>query len=585
MKANLAAYVPFLAMAATASLAAAAPQAKTSPATAAPATVAAPPANPAGEGKATDTGIKSGGRHGEYSRKAAAGPHADVVAATFFGSEGCEEFVDAGGLPDGTIVAFGNAWGPRFVTRPDSVVLGQGRHSGLPALKKDSKGKTSLSYDNPDSAGIMVFFAEDLGAVRKIVRMDWGVANIRAGQVVDGGRGLVIAGQCHPAFGTFSRAFAAVNTMPFAEAPPDPKKKRPAAPAVRPDVYIARFAADTLKPQWVWVLEKNGNPPENIFADREGAIYFDAGGLRRISPDGAALKLVNSKANSGTARWLGVDSSDGGVFFGGDRNTHTGQQPYRQPYMYKFDPAGRKLVTLWEPDPKTIGSATGGLESDSSPRAMAWARSGDLLVAGWSDGGNSVFPRQALDWRKPAAGAGMGMQTWGMKNANSLGHIMRIDPKTWETKAHTWWAAFIPSWFSDPKHRGAPNFVNIGQIVVLNDGSVAVAGSAATGLIQTPNGFWVDAMDGRKYGGSYAALFLPDLSNLLFSSYMPGCQSVSLGVTRRGVVAVSRSTGGDGDEVRPTMSPAKNAIQKEFMGGTDAHIVVFELPQFARRPQ
>jgi hypothetical protein len=545
------------------------------------ASVPAVPMNPAGEGKPTDAGAKSGGRHGDYTRKAAQGPHAKVVAATFFGSEGYEEFVDAGGLPDGTVVAFGNAWGPAFPKKPEPVVLGRGRHSGLPAVRKQGKGAPSPDYNCPDSAGMMVFFAENLSAVTRIARMDWGVGNIRAGLIVDNGRGLVVAGQCHAAFATFSGGCGKVNVMPFQPPPPDPRKKA-AVPAARPDVYIARFAADTLKPLWIWVLEKNGNPPDNIYADKAGAIYFDAGGLRRISADGAEMKTANPKANTGTAKWLGVDQSDGGVFYGGDRNTSTGQEPYRQPYMYKFDTEGKKIVTLWEPDPKTVGSATGGLMSDSSPRAMAWSKTGELLVAGWSDGGNSVFPRQALDWHKPAAGGGMGMQTWGMKNANSLGHIMRIDPKTWETKAHTWWAAFIPSWFSSPGNRGAPNFVNIGQIAVLGDGSVGVVGSAATGLIQTPNGFWVDPVDGAKYGGAYVALFLPDLANLLFSSYLPGYESASLGVTRKGAVVVGRSAGVDADPVRPTMSPVKNAVQKEFMGNTDAHIIALELPQFPR---
>jgi hypothetical protein len=194
-----------------------------------------------------------------------------------------------------------------------------------------------------------------------------------------------------------------------------------------------------------------------------------------------------------------------------------------------------------------------------------------------------VFPRQALDWRKPATGAGMGMQTWGMKNANSLGHIMRIDPKTWETKSHTWWASFIPTWFESASNRGAPNFANIRQIRVLNDGSVGITGSAATGLVQTPNGFWVDPMDGAKYGGAYVAVFLPDLTNLRFSSYLPGCGEASVGVTRKGIAVVSRSKGCDNVVARPTMSPVKNAIQRQFMGGTDAHIVALELPQKAVR--
>jgi hypothetical protein len=210
---------------------------------------------------------------------------------------------------------------------------------------------------------------------------------------------------------------------------------------------------------------------------------------------------------------------------------------------------------------------------------MAWSKSGELLVSGWSDGGNSVFPRQALDWHKPATGGGMGLQTWGMKRASSLGHIMRIDPKTWETKSHTWWAAFIPGWFSSARDRGAPNGLSIEQIRVLNDGSVAIAGGSATGLIQTPNAFWLDPMTGNKYGGAYVSVFLPDLSNLLFSSYLPGCTPVAIGATRTGVAIVSRSTGDDASPGRPTSSPIKKAIQKEFGGHTDAHIVVLELPQ------
>lgn len=547
------------------------------------------PMNPAGEGKATDVGAKSGGRHGEYTKKAAKGPHMKVVSATFFGSDGYEEFVDAGGLPDGTVVAFGNTWGPQFPKNPDAVVLGKGTHAGLSPLKKDSRGNEHPDYACPDSSGVIVYYAGDLSTVRKIVRMDWGVANIRSGLVTENGKGLIVAGQCHPAFKTFSSGCSKVNTLPYQAPPPDPNpppppkkapKKTPKQPepVIPCDVYIARLAADSLKLEWVWLLERNGDPPEDIFVDKAGAVYFDAAGMRRISPDGAEMALVNPKAGGGNARWLGVDPSDGGVFFGGDRNTSTGQEPYRQPYMYKFDAKGQRVATLWEPDPKTIGSATGCLESDSSPRALAWAKTGDMLVCGWSDGGNSVFPRQALDWHKPATSAGMGISTWGMKNANSLGHIIRIDPKTWETKSHTWWAAFIPTWFSAPQNRGAPNFANIRQIRVLNDGSVGIVGSAATGLIQTPNGFWVDPMTGDKYGGAYVTVFLPDLSNILFSSYLPGCEAPSLGVTPKGVAVVSRSRGSDGVVAHPTISPVKDAVQKQFQGCTDAHIVLLELP-------
>jgi hypothetical protein len=182
-----------------------------------------------------------------------------------------------------------------------------------------------------------------------------------------------------------------------------------------------------------------------------------------------------------------------------------------------------------------------------------------------------------MDWRKPCGSAGMGMETSGMKGANSLAHIMRIDPQTKETKTHTWWAAFIPTWFTSARHRGAPNFANIRRIESLEDGSVAITGSAATGLIQTPNAFWEDPCDGERYGGCYVAVFRPDLTNLRFSSYLPGCEEVGLGRTPKGLLIASRSKGQD-SSAKPTSSPLVNAVQKSFGGKTDAHLILLEGP-------
>jgi hypothetical protein len=172
---------------------------------------------------------------------------------------------------------------------------------------------------------------------------------------------------------------------------------------------------------------------------------------------------------------------------------------------------------------------------------------------------------------------GMGMATWGMQGANSLCHIMKIDPVKRETLAHMSWAGFLPTWFSDAKKRGAPNGLGIRQMKVLEDNSLAVTGGAGTGLIQTPGAFWTDPETGDKYGGDYVAVFRPDLSNLEFSSYLPGCSGASLGRCKGGLVVVSASRGNDGREP-PTPSPVKDALQPQCSGGTDGHILVLELP-------
>jgi hypothetical protein len=505
-------------------------------------------------------------RYAKFTFRAAQGPHLKVVAATYFGGEGLEEFVDAGALPDGTLVAFGNAWGPVFNSSPEPRVLGSGKHAGEPATTKDKKGKEQIRWDSPDMAGFVAFYEPGLAKLKQVIRFDWGLASILTGMVSGDGKALVVAGRSTPAFQAWAKEAALFKTQP------------PGAGKTGSDVYVARITPDG-KAEWVWVLEKNGDPPEQFWSDEAGAVYFDAGGMTRISPDGKELKIISAKTEGKQEYWVGVHPKDGSVFFGGARNTNTGREPYRQPFLYKYDPAGEKKWTLWEPNPKEISSAQGAghLESDSQVRAVEFAPNGDMLVAGWSDGGNSVFPKQATDWRKPAAGAGFGMSSWGMKSANSLGHLMRINYESLETKAHTWWVAYVPANFVEQRSRNAPNHVSLLQLKVLSDGAVAVTGRAATGLIQTPNAFWPDPKDGEKYGGEFVTVFNEDLTQVRFSSYMPGCERVRLGKTAKGVLIASRSKGTDGYP-RATKSPVVNAVQGECKGVCDGHLVLLEMP-------
>jgi hypothetical protein len=207
---------------------------------------------------------------------------------------------------------------------------------------------------------------------------------------------------------------------------------------------------------------------------------------------------------------------------------------------------------------------------------MDIAPHGDYLVSGWSDGGNSVFGRQPTDVNRPAPRRGLGMDSSGMKSANSISHIMRIDPHTLEMKAYAIWVAYVPENFENPRFRGAPNFTSVRQIKVLGDGSIALAGQAATGLIQTPNAFYKYPGDGRKYGGSFVATLSEDFCALLFSSYLPGCTEPSLAAAPKGLIVVSRSRGSDQDPISPTPSPAINAWQPQKKGEYDAHIILLE---------
>jgi hypothetical protein len=203
---------------------------------------------------------------------------------------------------------------------------------------------------------------------------------------------------------------------------------------------------------------------------------------------------------------------------------------------------------------------------------------GDLVVLGWSDGGNSVFTRQPTDWRKGLTSrSALGMEAWGMKGANSLAYLMVIDGKTFEQKAWTLWLAFIPDNFENAKNRGAPNFASITALRSLADGSIGFHGATATGLIQTPNALYKPPTDGRRFGGNFVAVMTPEMNDLLFSTHLPGCENISLGSTKRGMLVVSRSAGKDHAQ-EPQPSPLIKPLQAECKGEFDAHILLLDLP-------
>jgi hypothetical protein len=493
------------------------------------------------------------GRYEAYTQKVAAGEKYRCVAATFYGGTGAEEFLDAGQLADGTIVAFGNTRGGDLPTTPAPGVLGR---------------QAARSTTN-DPTGLLVFYGAQLETIQRVIRFEWGLASITAGVVGRDGNSLFVAGTCRE---DFRRLAASARTLQL-EAPPASGKKSKTPPAPPGGVYLARLTPTGDRVVWAWIFDGAGQPPTQLWTDQAGALYADVRGLVRVAPDGAKADRLTTVPSSGTAGYLGIDPRDGSAFFGGDRNTHTGRQPWRQPYLYKFDPAGKKVQTLWEWPPRecACGGNGNGLCSDSSPRALDVLPDGDLLVSVWSDGGNTVCSRQPTNWRNSGPAAGLGFEASGMKGANSLSHLLRIDGRTWELKAYNIWVAYCPQNFLAPRYRGAPNFTSVRQVRALARGDLAIAGRAATGLIQTPGAFWQDPGAGEKFGGEFAAVFSADFRHLLFSSYLPGCEAVALAPAKTGVIVVSRSKGRDD---KGNLSPTVQPLQKDCRGASDGHILL-----------
>ncbi len=513
-------------------------------------------------------------RHEQYAKAAEKGPHLKLDAATYFGGADGEEFVGGGTLADGSIIAAGNLTGPGVPTAAQLLVVGSGSRRNLdPYIYQEKADKHrangEFSPDNPDLAGFFVVFDARLSKTRRLVRFDWGVASVSAAQVTADGKGSVLAGRATPAF----RKLGHLNVLPCGDA-----RWKYGDADFPADVFIARLAVDG-KIEWAHILAGAGNPPRKLFADDRGHIYLPSGGLHLVSPDGRTIQRLTDRADGGEAHWLGVDPTTGRAYFGGDRNTRTNKEPWRQQFLIEHDVKGGILNRYWEANPKEVGSDAGGLESDSSVRGVAFRPDGKAVVIGWSDGGNSIFTRQVEDWHKQGvADAGLAMSPWGMKSANSLGHVMIVNLAKRQTLLHAWFAAYLPMNFVDARARNAPNHASFTDIALLPGGVIATGGGAASGLVQTPGAFYQDPGDGAKYGGNFITVFDPEVSRIMFSSYLPAAGPPSLVAHPRGLLVFTRSRGDDGKTPPSSMPATSSAMQKKCGGAGDGHVMLLELP-------
>ncbi|HXE55825.1 MAG TPA: hypothetical protein VN541_22565 [Tepidisphaeraceae bacterium] len=493
------------------------------------------------------------GRYESFTKKAEAGSKMNLVASASFGEQGFYDFVSGGQLDDGTIVAFGNAWGPAFPRTPAPLVLGRGHHQALDPFLPGPKHKTPvLRSDDPDAAGVIVFYSADLAKVRKVVRFDWGVASLSAGIVLPGRQGLLIAGRCTPRFADAMRSRLHREPVP-ADTSTGPYEyggvKLPG------DVFVAMLPASGDGVLWAIVFEGARVPPQQLWLDYELNIYADIRGMVRIAPTGyrvtridTAIETSDGRSHSRnytanrSAAYLCVDPREGSFYYGGDRPAYTGYEPWHQPYLYKFSSDGHRSDKLWDWPAKDV--ATGGdgigLCADSTVTSMDVAPDGSLVIGGWSIGGNSVFFRQPQTLDRRVRLTGFGMETADERAGTSTGYLMRFDPKKHRVIDGTLFQAYIPADSTDKRHRGEPNSIRIRQVKTLPDGSVAFCGTAAAGLIQTPNAISFPIAKGQSQSGEFLAVFSPDFQTLLYSSYLPGIENEHVQAVADGLILTAR---------------------------------------------
>ncbi len=516
-------------------------------------------------------------RYSEFNRKAASHDrYLDPVAATFFGSEGIEEFVAVDTLRDGSILAFGNAWGPQFPAQPRPRVLGRGQHRGLdPFDGRDPRTgghPSDLARHNPDVAGMFVRFSPDMQRVVEVTRFDWGVASLEFGRVNDQGK-LVVTGHATRAFREWAGRGPRVREAPAATGR-NTGSRRFQGVETPGDVFIAQIDPATWNLEWAWLFPGYRNAPDPLHLDHEGNYVFSAGGWWRLRADGSELTPIERTAGSG--RLLGVSRKDGSLIGGGHNNPGTGREPWWRPYVHGFDADGTFRWEIYGWDGGVVGHDNFRLVSDSYVRDGGFDVQGNILIIGSSDGGNSVYTRHPFDLRRPHGGSGgYGMSTWGMQVGQAT-YIVRINPENFDVLVMSSWLSYVPGNFESASARNRPNTINISQFRSLDEGGFIFTGRSATGLIETPNAIWTYPRDGSRFGGQYVAAFNRDFTQLRYSSYLPGVRLEGLEKTRDGFAAVGSALAGHNEDL-PT--PLLRPLQPRFGGGyADAYIVVFRGP-------
>jgi hypothetical protein len=228
-----------------------------------------------------------------------------------------------------------------------------------------------------------------------------------------------------------------------------------------------------------------------------------------------------------TSNWVrGVDPVSHATATGGDGNTGTGWEPWRQPVLFVYNDKGEHTDIFYKWSPKLVGQNGCRLVSDSSIRLLSYDRQGNLLIAGWSDGGNTVFEYAPYDLRTSVAAKtgskGLGFSTWGA-GVGSFCHLMKIDPRTGEPLGKTLFVGYL-------KSKDKPSGLGVDTLDSGVDGSLLVGGASAYGLIET-GAIKVNTFDwkaGDYIGGPFVAVLTEKMDSIRFCSCMPGGGEVQL---------------------------------------------------------
>ncbi len=304
--------------------------------------------------------------------------------------------------------------------------------------------------------------------------------------------------------------------------------------------YVSRLSADLARRAWRFdIYHPQIEPIDKIRRRREEFRQWKLPVLGQIR----ALRM------RGDGR--------GHVYVGGWSVSMTSQEPWWCPFLWKIDQQGKVVWRAYSFDPMGgEGNRMGGLVSDSAIRSMAVGGQGDLLVAGISDGGNTVLRRDPRDYTRPVENWKRGYG--GMKGrVLYVGHAMKLDTRTAALKVGTMLGSYgdrgyQATWAVD--------------VAGLPGGRALLVGRHHQNYPHTPDAWFCstspEGMFLKVLDGDFEELFSVNLADVVpYAAAARAERCVVVGMT--------------GSDATPVRDP----IQGKRAGGLDGYLVVADVPE------
>jgi hypothetical protein len=470
---------------------------------------------------------KPTGRYVQFSKAAKGSDGAiQIEAATFLGGQYNESLTGAHFQPNGDILAVGR------LNPPGAKVLG-----------------ADLEESETDLPTAFIRLSPDLQQIIGTSRLGTGTCTPFHTEV--GEQGVYFAGAAGDLYDSLTSLAKVHKTVPNPATDARTMRTR--------HRFVAKLNHACTEIQWIVTFERLR---VDFGLQDGGNVLVQAGRtFWKIAPDG----LVSpGPVLPDSIKWrasipVQTDPRDGSFYIGGEYHSSTGLEPWRCPTLYKLDKYGKPVWTAWNWTGPIVGVERFRLVSDSAVRQLKVAASGDLIVGGWSDGGNSCFLNQPYDLTIRRKASKFGDSTWGA-GVLSVAHIMKLDSQTMELKGGCTWLSYNPT-------ENKPNSCRINSLDELADGRVESWWTA----------YQRDPAQAKIKGGPYFAILSPDFNELLFSSVIPGVRDQVFAVRGNKVLIAGRARAREEGYDLNIPTFAVNALQPKYGGGdSDGYLMLVD---------